>query len=88
MANIPNKWKILKNIIDLEYKKLLQEYSAILIAMFSITIAFMALIYTITDDISLTFISGILTYLILNQQKENKEIELEHKINETKNLIK
>lgn len=88
MVDIPNKWKILKNIIDLEYKKLLQEYSALLIAMFSITVAFMALIYTITTDISLTFIGGVLTYLVLNQQKENKEIELEQKINETKNLIR
>lgn len=45
-------WEIIKNVIDLEYRKLLHEYNAILIAITSVTIGVLAFVYNTTKNMT------------------------------------
>ncbi len=81
-------WEILKNSTDLEYKRLLQEYSAILIALYSMTIGILGFTYKLTGDITLTTIAGGISYLILNTLRKTKKDELDKKVNKLKSLVK
>ncbi len=68
--------------IELQHKKLLAEYNAILVALATFTIGLGGLIYTLTKDIFLSLTSLIMIYLILNNEKDRKSQELNNKINE------
>lgn len=80
------KWEIQKNIVDLEYKKLLQEYNAWLIALISVTLGLLGFIYNSTKDISIALFWSVITVIVLNSKRENKSGELKNKIEEIKNI--
>lgn len=66
--------------IELEHKKLLAEYNAILLALVSTTIGIATLLYMLTKDIKISLIGLILSFLILNSEKESKSNELDLKV--------
>lgn len=68
--------------IKLEYQKLITEYNALLIALASATIGFAALIYTLTKDNLLSLTGLIITFIIINSEKEDKSNQLGSKIKE------
>ncbi len=68
--------------IEFQYKKLLQEYNAILIAMFTVPLGTMGLAFNITKDIIFTFLSGGVFYLFLDSYRYEKSTELINKAEE------
>ena len=68
--------------VELIYRKLLQEYNAILIALFTVSLGAMGLSYTITQNIALTILFGGVVYLFLNSYKEDKSKEIDSRIQE------
>ena len=68
--------------IELQHKKLLAEYNAILIALASVTLGTAGLIYTLTKDTFLSLTGLTIVFFILNSEKESKSLELDIKINE------
>jgi len=68
--------------IELQHKKLLAEYNAILIALASVTLGTPGLIYTLTKDTFLSLTGLTMVFFILNSEKESKSLELDIKINE------
>lgn len=66
--------------IELEYRKLLQEYNAILLALFTVPLGIMGLSFNATRNIALTLLFGGMIYLFLNSYKDDKSIELENKV--------
>ena len=85
-ARTENKFEINKNIKDLEYKKLLNEYNAWLIALISISVAILGFMYTVTNDITFSFLSALTSLFAINVKREEKSEELKEKIVEIKNL--
>ncbi len=72
--------------LELEYRKLITEYNATLIALASVPLAIGGLIYNSTRDILFTFVSLFIAYLILNTVKNDKSEELDNKVKELKKL--
>ena len=68
--------------IELEHKKLITEYNAILIALATVTIGMTGLAYTITNNILLSLFNLTITFPILNAEKERKSEELNKKAQE------
>lgn len=68
--------------IGLQFRKLLQEYNALLIALFTVPPGMMALTFNITKDIVSTFFIGGIVYLSLNSHKIDKSDELNDKVQE------
>lgn len=68
--------------IELEHKRLLTEYNAILIALATVTIGIGGLVYTATSNIFTTLFSLTITFLILNSEKDSKSKELHNKAQE------
>ncbi len=79
-------WEIAKNVIDLEYKKLLHEYNAYLIAMTSVTIGLLAFAYNITKDLFSSLTLVVIVYLALDSRREEVSQKLNLKIKEAKSL--
>ncbi|MBI2128603.1 hypothetical protein HYU07_00035 [Candidatus Woesearchaeota archaeon] len=79
-------WEIVKNVIDLEYRKLLHEYNAVLIATTSVIIGLPAFIYNVTKDLLSSLIIAAVIWLILNSKREEVAQKLDLKVNEAKNL--
>ncbi len=68
--------------LELQYRKLLQEYNAILISLFSVPLGMMGLALSMTKNITITFLFGGVVYLFINSIKEDKSRELNDKIQE------
>lgn len=80
------KWEINKNVIDLEYRKLLHEYNATLVAITSVTVGVLAFFYNITKDLLSSFIIVSIIFLALDSKREEISQKLNLKINEAKKL--
>ena len=81
------KWNLQKIIINLEYKKLLQEYNAWLIALITITLSILTFSYTIYHDVSVSLIWSLTILIVLDSRREKKSEELKNKINEIKGIF-
>ena len=79
-------WEIAKNVIDLEYRKLLHEYNAYLITMTSVTISLLAFAYNITKDLISSLTLVVIVYLALDSKREEASQKLNLKIREAKSL--
>ena len=81
-----NKFEVHKNIKDLEYKKILYDYNATLIATFSATIAFIGIAYQIYKNWIFSLSMGIFAFLLINSLRKNIENKLKTKLEEIKDL--
>ncbi len=86
MQQKSKNWEIIKNVIDLEYRKLLHEYNAILIAITSVTIGVLAFVYNTTKNLTFSLIVVGVTYIVLDSKKEEVSQKLNFKIKEAKSL--
>ena len=68
--------------IELEHKKLITEYNAILISLATITIGIGGLAYTITNKTIISLFGIGISFLIINSEKESKSQELNEKVQE------
>lgn len=75
-----------KNALDLEHRKLLSEYNALLVAMASVTLGIAGLIYTLVRDMYLSLIGLSATYIILDLLRSDKSNELNKKAAQIRNL--
>lgn len=80
------KTKFDKDIIELEYKKLLSEYSALLIALASVTLGVAGLIYTLKHDAKLSLFGLMFTYFVITVLRQEKAEELNRKTEQLRNL--
>ena len=83
-----NKFEVNKNIKDLEYRKLLNEYNAWLFAEFSVGLGLLVFTYNVTSSLIYSLLSSILVILLITQKVDEKSDELNNKINEIKYLAK
>ena len=79
-------WEIIKNVIDLEYRKLLHEYNAILIAITSVTIGILVFVYNTTRNVAFSLIVVGIVYIVLDLKREEISQKLNLKIKEAKSL--
>ena len=86
MQQKSKNWEIVKNVIDLEYRKLLYEYNATLIAITSVTLGLLAFVYNTTKNLLFSFIVIGITYIVLDSKREEVSQKLNLKINEAKKL--
>ncbi len=77
-------WEIVKNVIDLEYRKLLHEYNATLIAITSVTIGLLAFVYNVTKNLLFSFMVIGIVYVILDSKRE----EVSQKLRKCENALK
>ncbi len=63
---------------ELRYRKLLQEYNALLIAISSVSLGIAGLSYTLTKDIISTFFLTSISVIFLYSIKEDKSKELDN----------
>lgn len=79
-------WEIAINVIDLEYRKLLHEYNATLIAITSVTIGLLAFVYNVTKNLLFSFMVIGVVYIILDSKREEFSQKLYSKIKEAKSI--
>ena len=68
--------------IELQHRKLLQEYNAILIALITVPVGMMGLSFTITNSVATTIFIGVMIFIAINSFKEDKSTELDKKSQE------
>ncbi len=70
--------------VDLRYRKLLTEYSALLLAIGSITLGILVFFYNVTKDIIASLLMAAVAYLVLMAKKDEVEGKLLAEISKSK----
>ena len=81
-----NKSELIKNIKDLEHKKLISDYNASLAAIISVTLGIVGISYQISKSWILSFLIGIIAFSLINSVRKDIEDKIKNKIDEIKNL--
>ena len=70
--------------VDLRYRKLLTEYSALLLAIGSITLGILVFFYNVTKEIIASLLMAAVAYLVLMAKKDEVEGKLLAEISKSK----
>ncbi len=74
-------------IIELEFKKLLNEYNAFLFSTVTLTLGVLGFVYQASRDLTASIFLAIVAYFFLIAKKNEAEDKLNEKINEAKEII-
>lgn len=74
-----SKWQIEKNVLDLEYQRILQEYQVVFSAVYAVPLALLGVFTTVGATLNylvIGMITAFFTYLWLSDKKMRIEKEL------------